>query len=204
MPLLGRRVLRDVTASPHRVSYTSVLTIVAFSTERYLAICHPLYAYSMKGLRRALLVIGSIWLVALGAAAPFGAYTKVSYLEFPPGSGRLVADSAFCAMLQEDVPDSYPVYELSMLFFFLLPMVALVVLYTRMAAALWWPARRGHALRGAVHQRSGSGGSAGRRSVVKMLGEARRRAMRACSQAGDFAVVININYWIYSLILYDS
>lgn len=164
---LGEPLCKFRAIVSEMVSYTSVLTIVAFSTERYLAICHPLYAYKMKGLRRALIVIGSIWLVALGAALPFGVYTKVSYIEFPPGSGRRVADSAFCAMLQEDVPEGYPVYELSMLFFFVLPMLALLVLYARMAAALWWPARRGHALRGAVHRRSGT--AAGRRSVVKML-----------------------------------
>lgn len=32
-----------------RTNYTSVLTIVAFSMERYLAICHPLLSYAMSG-----------------------------------------------------------------------------------------------------------------------------------------------------------
>ena len=31
--------------------YCSVLTILSFSCERYLAICHPLYSYTMSGIR---------------------------------------------------------------------------------------------------------------------------------------------------------
>ena len=36
--------------------YASVLTILAFSMERYLAICHPLYQYAMAGFSRAVKV----------------------------------------------------------------------------------------------------------------------------------------------------
>ena len=35
-----------------RTSYCSVLTILSFSFERYLAICHPLYLYTMSGTKR--------------------------------------------------------------------------------------------------------------------------------------------------------
>ena len=35
-----------------RTSYCSVLTILSFSCERYLAICHPLYSYTMAGTKR--------------------------------------------------------------------------------------------------------------------------------------------------------
>ena len=40
--------------------YASVLTILAFSMERYLAICHPLYQYAMAGFSRAVKVGGRI------------------------------------------------------------------------------------------------------------------------------------------------
>ena len=37
-----------------RTSYCSVLTILSFSCERYLAICHPLYSYTMAGTKRTI------------------------------------------------------------------------------------------------------------------------------------------------------
>ncbi|KAG7198426.1 hypothetical protein KM043_005813 [Ampulex compressa] len=65
-------------------SYVSVLTIVAFSSERYLAICHPLHLYAMSGLKRPIRFILGAWLVALIFALPFAVYTTVNYVEYPP------------------------------------------------------------------------------------------------------------------------
>lgn len=69
----------------HRTSYTSVLTIVAFSMERYLAICHPLHSYAMSGLKRAVRIIAVLWVVSFLAALPFAMFTTVDYVDFPPG-----------------------------------------------------------------------------------------------------------------------
>ncbi|XP_063384888.1 neuropeptides capa receptor-like, partial [Cydia fagiglandana] len=66
-------------------SYVSVLTIVAFSLERYLAICHPLHLYTMAGLRRALRIVAAIWALAMVAAVPVATYTSIHYLDYPPG-----------------------------------------------------------------------------------------------------------------------
>lgn len=63
----------------------SVLTIVAFSMERYLAICHPLHLYAMSGFKRAARIIAALWVVSFIAALPFGAYSDVSYVDYPPG-----------------------------------------------------------------------------------------------------------------------
>lgn len=64
----------------------SVLTIVAFSMERYLAICHPLHLYAMSGLKRPIRFILAAWVVALVCALPFAVYTTVYYVEFPLGN----------------------------------------------------------------------------------------------------------------------
>ncbi|CAH0663614.1 unnamed protein product [Spodoptera exigua] len=112
-----------------RASYVSVLTIVAFSLERYLAICHPLHLYAMAGLRRALRIVAALWLISLLAASPFALYTTVSYHDYPPGSGNASLESAFCAMLE--MPSWY-LCELSSLLFFILPGVIILCLYVRM------------------------------------------------------------------------
>ncbi|XP_063538137.1 neuropeptides capa receptor-like [Cydia strobilella] len=110
-------------------SYVSVLTIVAFSLERYLAICHPLHLYTMAGLRRALRIVAAIWALAMVAAVPVATYTSIHYLDYPPGSGNLSRESAFCAMLT--MPSWY-LCELSSLLFFILPAFIILGLYVRM------------------------------------------------------------------------
>lgn len=48
----------------------TVLTITAFTAERYVAICHPFMAQSMSKLSRAVKLIIIIWLVAVLFAIP--------------------------------------------------------------------------------------------------------------------------------------
>ena len=57
-------------------SYASVLTIVAFSLERYLAICRPLYVFPLSDLRRASIVSALCWAVAMVASVPHLLFTK--------------------------------------------------------------------------------------------------------------------------------
>lgn len=60
----------------------SVLTIMAFSVERYLAIYHPLRHYG-SGLKRSIRSIFGAWLIALIFAIPFAAYIDIDYVEYP-------------------------------------------------------------------------------------------------------------------------
>ncbi len=82
-----------------------MLTIVAFSMERYLAICHPLYSHTMSGFKRAVRIIGLVWLVSLLSATPYYLFTQLNYIDKPLNSGNYLRDSAFCAMLNENIPE---------------------------------------------------------------------------------------------------
>ncbi|KAL0116959.1 hypothetical protein PUN28_010082 [Cardiocondyla obscurior] len=146
-------------------SYVSVLTIVIFSLERYLAICHPLHLYSMSGLKRPIRFILGAWLLALIFALPFAAYTTVNYIEYPPRSGRLSEESAMCAMLLPNMP-KFPLYELSCLIFFFMPMLSIAVLYVRMGLRIQNNGL-GRTIEGSVHGETRQAQS--RKAIIRML-----------------------------------
>ncbi|XP_038218925.1 neuropeptides capa receptor-like [Zerene cesonia] len=108
-------------------TYVSVLTISAFTLERYLAICHPLHLYAMAGLTRASRIILVLWVVAFVCASPFAMYSDISYRDYPPNSGNISLDSAFCALMA-----SSPLLELSSIFFFFVPAILILCLYVTM------------------------------------------------------------------------
>ncbi|XP_068622893.1 neuropeptides capa receptor [Battus philenor] len=156
-------------------SYVSVLTIVAFTLERYLAICHPLHIYAMAGLRRALRIVAALWVLSLLAAAPFAHYTTVNYHDYPPGSGNASLESAFCAMLE--LPSWY-ICELSSLFFFILPGIIILCLYVRMGLRIRYvmgssqPQNSGspgtlNGVNGSVHGEARQAQS--RKNIIRML-----------------------------------
>ncbi|KAL4713460.1 hypothetical protein ACJJTC_010445, partial [Scirpophaga incertulas] len=108
-------------------TYVSVLTISAFSLERYLAICHPLHLYAMAGLTRASRIILVLWVISIACASPFAIYSDISYREYPPNSGNVSLQSAFCALMAPS-----PLLELSSIFFFFVPGILILCLYVRM------------------------------------------------------------------------
>ncbi|KAG5873041.1 hypothetical protein JTB14_010524 [Gonioctena quinquepunctata] len=48
----------------------TVLTITAFTVERYLAICHPFLSHTMSKLSRVVKLVLFIWIVSVGLAIP--------------------------------------------------------------------------------------------------------------------------------------
>lgn len=48
----------------------TVLTITAFTVERYVAICHPFLSHTVSKLSRAIKFVVAIWLLALCLAVP--------------------------------------------------------------------------------------------------------------------------------------
>ncbi|XP_012218064.1 neuropeptides capa receptor-like [Linepithema humile] len=188
-------------------SYVSVLTIVAFSMERYLAICHPLRVYSMSGLKRPTRFILAAWLIAIFSAIPFAIYTKVNFIEYPPGSGNYSADSAICAMLLPNMP-KFPLYELSCIVFFLIPMLIILVMYTRMGLRIKSTTKDAlGAIQGTVHGDYRQIQS--RKSVIRMLSAVvimfflcwapfhTQRLLYIYAQESDY--YLDLNEWLYIL-----
>ncbi|KAK2715227.1 hypothetical protein QYM36_010018 [Artemia franciscana] len=141
----------------------SVLTIVAFSLERYLAICHPLCAYTMAGLGRAAKITALIWIISFVSSVPFAIHTAVHYRPYP-GSTENMPESAICGMMQ--VPKY--LYEVSLIVFFILPMGILSVLYTLMGMKIRYKALVGQEYSNCVHK-GDHRNSNSRKNILRML-----------------------------------
>ncbi|CAH1405691.1 unnamed protein product [Nezara viridula] len=97
----------------------TVLTITAFTVERYVAICHPFLSHTMSKLSRAFRLILVIWVVALAFAIPQALQFGVVEEEDKP-------DSAQCVVKRILIKHSF---ELSTLLFFVGPMTLITILY---------------------------------------------------------------------------
>lgn len=66
------------------MSTASVLTILAFTVERYVAICHPLRAQAVSTPARAVKMLFALWVGASLSAVPFSVHTRTyHYLDDP-------------------------------------------------------------------------------------------------------------------------
>ena len=73
----GEAACRLRAMMPELVAHVSVLTILAVSGERYVAITNPVYARTTHTLARTARVLPVIWLLSLVAAVPWGYYYQV-------------------------------------------------------------------------------------------------------------------------------
>ncbi|KAK9302921.1 hypothetical protein QLX08_005193 [Tetragonisca angustula] len=147
----------------------TVLTITAFTVERYVAICHPFISHTMSKLSRAVKFVIVIWLMALCLAVPQAIQFGVIY-EYSNGSAIL--DSARCAMKWTLIEHAF---EISTMLFFVLPMTIIIVLYILIAVKL----RRSRLLTATVKRKNLPAGpnhcdtgrvkSAAQRNVIRML-----------------------------------
>lgn len=151
-------------------TYTSILTISAFTVERYVAICHPMKAQKMSSLHRAVRVIFSTWIIASILSIPQTIQYGVVYIQ--DENNRTIKESAMCTN-KKTIKETFLV---SSLIFFLFPMTFISILYTLIALAIRRSSmRRSSAdsstrehVRGIdlhVKQQSRA-----RKSVIKMLG----------------------------------
>ncbi|CAK9823731.1 Pyrokinin-1 receptor [Anthophora retusa] len=112
----GFCVLRGLAAETS--TNATVLTITAFTVERYVAICHPFLSQTMSKLSRAVKLILIVWFVALSFALP-------QALQFGVVQHRQNPDIVMCTV-KNPLQHSF---ELSTLLFFIVPMSLITVLY---------------------------------------------------------------------------
>lgn len=161
-------ILRGLSAETS--TNASVLTITAFTVERYVAICHPFLSQTMSKLSRAVKLIVVIWLVALSFAIPQAIQFGVIIIDNDP-------DQAMCTLKRTIIDHSF---VLSSFLFFVTPMTLITVLYVLIGLKLRksnMMKRNGSSLYSNGENRnihSGRYYSAHQQSskrVVKMLGE---------------------------------
>lgn len=106
----------------------TVLTITAFTVERYVAICHPFLTHTMSKLSRAVKFVIVIWILALCLAVPQAIPYSVVYHR--DDNGFQHSTCTIREMLMEHA------FELSTLVFFVAPMTLITVLYVLIAVKL--------------------------------------------------------------------
>ncbi|XP_034486186.1 pyrokinin-1 receptor [Drosophila innubila] len=107
---IGRGLLAETSAN------ATVLTITAFTVERYMAICHPFLGQAMSKLSRAIRIIILIWLLSVLTAVPQAAQFGIHHYT---GVKK-------CVVVRVIVQHSF---ELSTFIFFFAPMSIILVLY---------------------------------------------------------------------------
>jgi len=108
-------------------TYASVLVIVAFTVERYLAICHPLRAHTLSRLSRSIKIIFIIWFVASSCALVVVLqYGVINVIEKRP-DGQEISNAQCTTVDRNEI-----IFELSVVIFFIIPMAVITILYVKL------------------------------------------------------------------------
>lgn len=118
--LFGQEFCIIQSFAAETAAYATVLTITAFTIERYLAICHPFFTQTMSKLSRAIRYICAIWIVALVLAVPQAAQYGVIVKR------RNSTEISYCTV--KNVFFEH-VFEISTFVIFVGPMTLITILY---------------------------------------------------------------------------
>uniref|UniRef100_A0A1Y1K175 G-protein coupled receptors family 1 profile domain-containing protein n=1 Tax=Photinus pyralis TaxID=7054 RepID=A0A1Y1K175_PHOPY len=103
----------------------TVLTITAFTVERYIAICHPFLSHTMSTLSRAIKLILLIWMFAICLAIPQAISFGIVY-EDVPENVAVNEDHNTCNVKRIVIPHAFLI---STVLFFVTPMTLITILY---------------------------------------------------------------------------
>lgn len=158
----------------------TVLTITAFTVERYVAICHPFLSHTMSKLSRAIRFIIAIWILALCLAAPQAMQFGVQYMEMPEGHMP-----SMCTLVTEGL--FAHAFEISTFLFFAIPMTLITVLYVLIAVQL----RKSRLL--SMKRREGARqGSPGQQSMENRCSRTTAAQNRVVKMLGKFFYIIKV------------
>ncbi|XP_055335257.1 neuropeptides capa receptor-like isoform X2 [Paramacrobiotus metropolitanus] len=117
--------------------YISIMTILAFTIERHLAIVYPLLSRMFMTSRKSRIwkIVFFIWIFAILNAVPYGVFSEINYLPYPGDPKRLIKESAWCGVAWEHIIIRR-FLEYSFVAFFMLPFVALAALYIQIGITL--------------------------------------------------------------------
>lgn len=130
--VLGEFVCDSKMLITETVTYSSILTIVAFTTERYTAICHPLELSRRSKLARARRAAIAIWIISVSFSIPWIFYNKVNYVHNPETQER-IERSAWCAVPWNEESSKAPLYLMIMstVVGFIIPCSLVTILYCK-------------------------------------------------------------------------
>lgn len=172
-------------------SYASVLTITAFTIERYAAICHPMRFQTLSSLPRAVRVIVVIWAIASIIALPYPLHTRTFYMAYNPVTSEPIPNSLVCNIPFKWHRKMTYMFQVSTFVFFVLPMIIIIVMYVRIGITLSktdslvgdqkntpkvsnWVSKKGGSSQvknGSQHLQVPFNVTKARKAVLKMLGE---------------------------------
>ncbi|PSN47797.1 RYamide receptor [Blattella germanica] len=127
----GSEMCHTVSYSQAVSVFVSAYTLVAISVDRYMAIMWPLKPRMSK--RHAKVIIGVVWLVALGTAFPI---LLLSRLHQPPG-WHLRCNKFVCEENWANPRYRYYYSMTLMILQYVVPLLVLVYTYTRIAVVVW-------------------------------------------------------------------
>ncbi|XP_045131306.1 pyrokinin-1 receptor-like isoform X2 [Portunus trituberculatus] len=143
----------------------SILTIAAFTVERYIGICHPLRSQTMSQLGRVVRSIAVIWGVAIACAVPIAIQYGIVYENHLP-SGEEDPNSSAC-LIKNPI---YLAFEISTVLFFVAPLLLITVLYLCIAVQLKRSTRLARAVPSITSPNSSCTNDGSRnKAVIKML-----------------------------------
>ncbi|XP_042872401.1 pyrokinin-1 receptor-like isoform X2 [Penaeus japonicus] len=141
----------------------SILTIAAFTVERYIGICHPLRSHTMSQLGRVIRFIAIIWVVATACAVPIAIQYGIVYKD--DGMGKKDLNTASCVIKNR----LRMVFEISSVLFFVAPMLLIIVLYVFIAIQLKRSARLARNVPSVSSHSCSTNDGSRNKSVIKML-----------------------------------
>ncbi|CAB3399635.1 unnamed protein product [Caenorhabditis bovis] len=122
-------------------SSVSMLTILVFAVERYVAICHPLYLMKVQPFKRNIRsIIWFTWIFSIFCAMPFAIHHRTDFMikSWPyTNNNEPVLSSKLCmvaVMFDRSLEPTFKkLFHFSAIAFFVIPLLAILILYARIA-----------------------------------------------------------------------